>query len=445
MSVQDDSGIIGLDQMVIDDRQRGIFRVNRRSMVSSEVFDRERALIFDRCWLYLGQESEVPSAGDYRRRAVAGRPLILLRNVDGEVGALYDSCSHRGTRLCRQDSGNTKHFQCIYHAWTFDTHGKLIHVPSDEAYSPEFDRSELGLRRPPAVDSYRGFVFVNFDPDCEALRDYLAGATEYLDLIADQSEIGMRIIPGSNKYAVRANWKLMVENSADGYHARSVHQTYFDYLKSINSLSSSSLSTGRGRDLGNGHTVLEMESPHGRPVARWAPMYGEDAREEMAAMRRRLVDRLGEDRAYRIADTIRLLFIFPNLVINDIVSLTVRYFEPVVADYMTLDAWALGPAEETEEQIARRLNSFLIFIGPGGFATPDDVEVLEECQRGFRTIDDWTYSDISRGMTREPLMNDELQMRTFWRAWQARMLQLGRPERITEIESPNLIPAEATS
>ena len=31
------------------------------------------------------------------------------------------------------------------------------------------------------------------------------------------------------------------------------------------------------------------------------------------------------------------------------------------------------------------------------------------------------YSDISRGMTRIPEALDELQMRAFWRAWQAQM------------------------
>jgi p-cumate 2,3-dioxygenase alpha subunit len=213
-----------------------------------------------------------------------------------------------------------------------------------------------------------------------------------------------------------------------------VHQTYFDYLQSINSLSSSSLATGHGRDLGNGHAVLEMESPHGRPLARWAPMYGDGARHDMGAMRQRLVDRVGEERAFRMADNIRLLLIFPNLVINDIVSLTIRYFEPVAPDELAVHAWAMGPADETEEQLARRLNSFLIFIGPGGFATPDDVEVLEECQRGFRTIGDNTYSDISRGMLRDPLMNDELQMRTFWRAWKARLMQSAPPARVTDVE-----------
>ena len=54
---------------------------------------------------------------------------------------------------------------------------------------------------------------------------YLAGAREYLDLIVDQAEKGMRMIPGSNRYSIKANWKLLVENSLDGYHVKPTHKT----------------------------------------------------------------------------------------------------------------------------------------------------------------------------------------------------------------------------
>ena len=50
---------------------------------------------------------------------------------------------------------------------------------------------------------------------------------------------------------------------------------------------------------------------------------------------------------------------------------------------MHVTAWALGPVEETEAQRARRLDAFLTFYGPGGFATPDDVEALELVQQGL--------------------------------------------------------------
>jgi p-cumate 2,3-dioxygenase alpha subunit len=87
---------------------------------------------------------------------------------------------------------------------------------------------------------------------------------------------------------------------------------------------------------------------------------------------------------------------------------------------MDVTAWEIAPAEESGERLARRLHNFLEFLGPGGFATPDDVEALDSCQIGF-AADGVEWSDISRGMAREPRPDDELQMRSFWREWQARM------------------------
>ncbi|HET9395567.1 MAG TPA: benzoate 1,2-dioxygenase large subunit, partial [Nitrospiraceae bacterium] len=77
-------------------------------------------------------------------------------------------------------------------------------MPDEAGYGHCFNRAEMGLKSPPRVESYRGFVFVSFNPDVEELVNYLAGAREYLDLIVDQTEQGMRIIPGSNRYSIKA-------------------------------------------------------------------------------------------------------------------------------------------------------------------------------------------------------------------------------------------------
>ncbi|HTF50352.1 MAG TPA: hypothetical protein VK735_23175, partial [Pseudonocardia sp.] len=71
-----------------------------------------------------------------------------------------------------------------------------------------------------------------------------------------------------------------------------------------------------------------------------------------------------------------------------------------------------------------RLDSFLTFLGPAGFATPDDVEALESCQQGFNS-GGVEWNDISRGMAREPHDGNEAQMRVFWRRWAERMGSAG--------------------
>jgi p-cumate 2,3-dioxygenase alpha subunit len=170
-----------------------------------------------------------------------------------------------------------------------------------------------------------------------------------------------------------------------------------------------------------------------RGLAHWAPVFPEEKKAELAAIQQQLTARFGAERANKMTRTSRNLFIFPNLIINDIMAITVRTFFPVTHDYMEITAWALAPKDESPENRALRLDNFLTFLGPGGFATPDDVEMLENCQRGFANRE-VRWSDISRGMQRdEPWANDELQMRAFWRKWHACMLQ---PRTAPALECP---------
>jgi p-cumate 2,3-dioxygenase alpha subunit len=413
-----------LERLIIDDPEAGIFRVNRRAFTEHEYLELEKIRVFSKCWIYVGHESEVPQRGDFRSRRVAGRPIILVRGDDGQLRALLNTCTHRGALVCRQSKGNARTFQCPYHAWTFNSQGDLIGVPGETSYGPAFDRKQLALGRPAKTDSYRGFVFMCLDHAAPELTDYLAGATEYLDLVCDQSENGMRITEGSQAYSVRANWKLLVENSIDGYHGLPTHQRYFAFLADSGVDLRGGLETPHQKalDLGNGHAVIEYLSPFGRPIARWVPTFGERAKARIKEKQRRLEERFGAERAFRISQTARNLLIFPNLIINDIMAITVRTFFPVSTDYMEVNAWNLGPVEEDLEDTGLRLDNFLTFLGPGGFATPDDVEMLESCQRGFANREvEW--SDISRGMTREhPSISDELQIRTFWRRWHELLL-----------------------
>jgi p-cumate 2,3-dioxygenase alpha subunit len=88
---------------------------------------------------------------------------------------------------------------------------------------------------------------------------------------------------------------------------------------------------------------------------------------------------------------------------------------------MDVTAWELAPRSEPAQLRRRRLDSYLTFLGPAGFATPDDVEALESCQQGFDS-GGIEWNDLSRGMARQqPETNDELQMRVFWRRWAQQM------------------------
>ncbi len=401
--------------MLRADEAKGVFQVARRAFVDAGVMEREYEAVFDKCWLYLGHESELAKPGDFVTRTVARRNILFTRDAQGALHALLNTCPHRGATVCREARGNSKVFQCFYHGWVFGCDGKLKGQPGEERYTAGHKESGLGNMVPvPRFDRHAGFCFISFDAEVVPLSDYLAGAKEILDLIASHSRSGMTIVEGGQQYAIRANWKLLAENSVDGYHALTAHASYLDYLKNmVGGLAPIALS-GRSHDLGNGHAVLEYKAPWGRPIAQWVPMFGEQGKQEIAAIQAELVERLGEQRAARIAGFNHHLLIFPNLVINDVMALTVRTFYPVAPGQMMVNGWALAPKEESDWARKYRLFNFLEFLGPGGFATPDDVEALESCQNGFANLGSAGWSDISKGMgSAEPSYDDELQMRVF--------------------------------
>jgi p-cumate 2,3-dioxygenase alpha subunit len=411
---QSDLEVSSMSEFVDDDRNAPRFRINREAMISQEVFEKEKALVFDRSWLYVGHASELKKKNDFKTRTVAGRPLIFTRDASGELRVWINSCPHRGAMLCRDKSGNSRFMTCFYHGWTFSNAGKMVSLPGDGSYVSTFDRP--GLASPPRLEVYRDFVFISCDPDIVDLPTYLGAAAEYLDLVADQSEVGMEILEGTHEYSVKANWKLLVENSVDGYHAISVHQRYFEMVAvARGGFDAKSMADTVGLDLGNGHAAMaggpSTHGVFGRPLTD-AAVAEKDARYD------RLRARHGVGWVDRMLGT-RNLVIFPNLVVIDLVmGVVVRAIEPLTPDYMEVTAWELAPPEEGDELRRQRLDNFLTFWGPGGLASPDDVEALETCQRSYASVKELAWSDISRGITTPvPDSSDEVQMRAWWRRW----------------------------
>lgn len=177
----------------------------------------------------------------------------------GNINVFHNTCTHRGAAICRADKGSQKVFQCFYHAWTFDSEGELKGVPGEDAYVNEIDRSALGLAK---VESYRGFVFCTFDPEIEGLVSYLAGAKDYLDYVFDSMNGAVEVVTGTNEYGFNANWRLLVENSIDAYHAASTHDTYFKYLAALGTDLSIGV-TGVTKDLGQRSRGARVPGPVG--------------------------------------------------------------------------------------------------------------------------------------------------------------------------------------
>ncbi len=416
-----------IDPCVHEDPASGLFRVARRAFTETDILAIERERVFSRCWLYVGHDSEIAAPGDFLTRRVGGREVIFTRGRDDVVRCFFNTCPHRGAMVCRERAGNGAMFRCFYHSWAFNLEGRLVNRPGDEDYAPGTRRDGLhDLVAVPRLAQYRGLYFIHFQRDGEDLVSYLAGSIEFIDLVMDQGEAGMEIVGGTQEYGFEANWKLLCENSIDGYHGLPTHASYFDYLKSKPGGLVDIVLNGDAFDLGNGHAVVQYTAPWGRPIAQTVPAWGDDGAREVAASKARLVERYGTARAERIATTNRNMLIFPNFVLNDIMAITLRTFHPDAPDSQQVNAWTLAPVGESPAMRERRLFNFLEFLGPGGFATPDDCEALALCQRGYGKSGAGGWNDISKGYQNpRPKVDDEAQIRVFWREWQRRLLETG--------------------
>lgn len=411
---------------IVADYEQNRFLVPRKAFTDAALFEREYAAIFDRCWLYLGHASELPEPGSFLTRTVARRPILFNRDRSGHYHALLNACPHRGAMVCRERNGKSPAFMCMYHGWTFASDGHLMTLPGASGYPEGFKTDpQKQMVHVPRLARHGDFFFISFAADGEDLATYLADAGDYLTLVSEHSDSGMQVVGGTQEYAIRGNWKLLAENSFDGYHAACTHSTYLDYLKNANGALGATPLAGTGYNLKHGHAVIEYSAPWGRPIANWVPLWGEEGKGEIAAIYAALEERVGPERADRIAHKNRNMVIFPNLVVNDIMAITVRTFFPTAPDYVEVNAWALAPREESEWLRKFRLFNFTEFLGPGGFATPDDVEAIEKCQRGYAVGGEAPFNDISKGMHREanPSFDDEMQMRAFWTEWDKRLAE----------------------
>jgi len=187
-----------------------------------QVWELEKDRIFFTQWFCVGRSEQVAAPGDYSVVDVAGESIILTRNKTGEVRAHYNTCAHRGTRLC-DGSGSLKSavIKCPYHAWTFDADGVLLGTPNvreDEG----FDRSLYPLRSV-HVDEFEGWVFVNLsDADPVLLADWIANDPNEPRAYSRWGQGDLRV-GHVRSYDVGANWKIVVDNYNECLHCPSVH------------------------------------------------------------------------------------------------------------------------------------------------------------------------------------------------------------------------------
>jgi len=187
---------------------------------SPDVFRREIDEIFMKDWLYVGRVEEVEKPGDYMTLRIVGEPVVISRDRDGVLHANYNMCLHRGVEVA-EGNGNTRAFKCPYHGWTYNLQGQLTGAAGMKE-SNNFDAAKCRLR-PIRFDTWRGNMFICFDPDARPLDDFIAEfETDFGFLQMENCRLGFKLT-----IDLECNWKFAFENLMDFYHVPVLHAKSF--------------------------------------------------------------------------------------------------------------------------------------------------------------------------------------------------------------------------
>ena len=197
---------------------------------SEEFWEFERTAVFMREWLCVGHVNEVPEPGDQLPLTVLGEPVVLLRDMAGQVRVMSSVCQHRGHPLfggvgpVQADTGclvKGHRMVCPYHNWQYDLDGKLVAAPSMTETVPVRRLRETVRLGQIRTEVFHGLVFVNFDDDAQPLAPTLGKLDEELQTWGMEELVPM---PFDLRRDLAWNWKLHHDNALEPYHTAYVHR-----------------------------------------------------------------------------------------------------------------------------------------------------------------------------------------------------------------------------
>eukprot|EP00755_Sulcionema_specki_P027343 Sspe_Gene.1776::Locus_590_Transcript_2_2_Confidence_0.750_Length_1121::g.1776::m.1776/K00479/gbcA; glycine betaine catabolism A len=215
--------LVGIDYKELSqlaDRQKNMFTLERPFYTSPTVHTADLELMFGKSWLFACHSCEVRKPGEYVTYDVGQQSVIIARGKDMKIRAFYNTCRHRGFRLCNQTSGRRHKFVCPYHRWQYDFEGNLVNTPNHT--NSDIDHSQFGLLQVPCRE-FGGLVFINLDPNAaDTFDEFEEYAGKHLAVQGVENAKAIVV----EDFVVDCNWKLLVENNRDCDHCVAGHPEY---------------------------------------------------------------------------------------------------------------------------------------------------------------------------------------------------------------------------
>ena len=184
----------------------------------AELFDQEAEHLFMKDWMCVAREEQVADPGDYLCVDLPQMPLVISRDLGGELHALSRVCVHRAMPVV-DGSGSATRFVCPYHKWTYELDGRLRSAPMMQG-AEGFSTNDCRLPEI-QLEVWNGFVFVNADASAAPLSTQLTGLATN---IKNYHFASLRIAE-TLYFPSPWNWKILVENFMEAYHHIGTHKS----------------------------------------------------------------------------------------------------------------------------------------------------------------------------------------------------------------------------
>lgn len=370
-------------------------RVHRTIYTDLAIFEAEMTRIFERTWIYIGHESQIPAAGDYYATTIGRQPVVMVRQRDGAITVLHNRCAHKGALLVPSGAGNVKAFRCAYHGWCYHLDGQIMTIPRESGYADSgFGKHCREANMPPVAryGVYRGFVFASLAAEGPGLEDWLVGVGGSIDNMIDRSPEGaLEIVAPPLRYRMRVNWKFHVENLNDLLHPMVAHQ--------------SATEAGRrtaGRHIEPGEKApmaIEILAPFSNSYDFFEEMglhafpYGHSysggrtsihaAYSDIPGYNEALERSYGDARAREILSTNRHnTVVYPSLTLKGAIQ-TIRVVKPIAVDCTEIESWTFRLKGAPDELLKRSVLYSNLINSSAGLVQPDDHEAYRRLQHGL--------------------------------------------------------------
>jgi phenylpropionate dioxygenase-like ring-hydroxylating dioxygenase large terminal subunit len=128
--------------------------------IDPQFLELEKQGLWKRSWLYAGHTSQVAEPGSWLLTRNTGTPILIVRDLQGELRAFYNTCRHRGVRLATGPGNCAKSgFVCPFHGWRFNSAGDNTLIP----YSERINKKGC-VRSYPTIER-NGLVMAWYHPD----------------------------------------------------------------------------------------------------------------------------------------------------------------------------------------------------------------------------------------------------------------------------------------